>query len=143
MQPIACRRRVLRLADDLHDLVDIVDGDLEAFENVLALERLLELELGAADDDLVTMRDEVHEHLAECHHLRHELLRRRIGHEREHDHAERRLHRGVLVQLIEHHARNRVSFELDDDSRLVRGLVAEIRDPLELLVSHQLGDRLD
>ena len=43
----------------------------------------------------------------------------RIGHERQHDHAERRLHRRVLVQLVEHHARNRVALELDDDARRV------------------------
>src|SRR5437870_8238379 len=42
-------RRVLRLADDLHDLVDVVDGDLQAFEDVLAVLRALQLELGAAN----------------------------------------------------------------------------------------------
>ena len=43
-------------ADDLDHLVDVVDGDLEAFEDVLALERLVEVELRAADDDLVAVR---------------------------------------------------------------------------------------
>ena len=69
---LACRR-VLRLADDLDHLVDVVDGDLEPLEDVLALERLVELELRAPDDHLVAVRDEVLEDLLEPHHLRHEL----------------------------------------------------------------------
>ena len=48
----ARRRRVLGGANELDDRVDVVDGDLEAFEDVLALERLVELELRAANDDL-------------------------------------------------------------------------------------------
>ena len=58
-------RRVLRLANDLDHLVDVVDGDLEPFEDVLALERLVELELRAPDDDFVAVRDVVLEHLLE------------------------------------------------------------------------------
>ena len=63
------------VADELDHLVDVVDGDLEPFEDVLALERLVELELRAPDDDFVAVRDEVLEHLLERHDLRHELPR--------------------------------------------------------------------
>ena len=59
-------------ANDLDHRVDVVDGDLEALEDVLALERLVELELRAPDDDLVPVRDVVLEHLLERHDLRHE-----------------------------------------------------------------------
>ena len=55
----AGRRRVLGRANDLDDRVDVVDRDLEAFEDVLALERLVEVELRAADDDFVAVRDVV------------------------------------------------------------------------------------
>ena len=72
LQLRARRRRVLGRADELDHRVDVVDGDLEAFEDVLALERLVEVELRAADDDLVAVRDVVLEHLLERHHLRHE-----------------------------------------------------------------------
>ena len=89
------------------------------------------------------VRDEVLQHFTERHHLRHQLLRRRVRYQRQHDHAERRLHRRVLVQLIQHHARNRVAFQLDDDARLIRGFVAKIGDPLELLVPNEIRDRLD
>ena len=111
---------------------------------MLALERLVELELRAADDDLVPVRDVVLEHFLERHDLRHELPRRRVGHEREHDDAERRLHLRVLVQLVEHDARDGVALQLDDDAHAVAvGLVAQVADALELLVAHQLGDVLD
>ena len=135
-------RRVLRLANDLDHLVDVVDGDLETIQDVLALERLVELVLRAPDDDLVPVRDVVLQHFLDAHDLRHELARLRIGHERQHDHAERRLHRGVLVQLVEHHARDRIALELDDDAGRVRRLVAQVADALELLVANELRDVL-
>ena len=106
-------------ADDLDHLVDVVDGDLEALEDVLALERLVELELRAPHDDLVAVRDVVLEHFLERHDLRHQPPRRRVGHEREHDDAERRLHLRVLVELVEHDARNRVALQLDHDAHAV------------------------
>ena len=59
LQLRARRRRVVGAADDLDHLVDVVDGDLEALEDVLALERLVELELRAPDDDFVAVRDVV------------------------------------------------------------------------------------
>ena len=50
----------------------------------------------------------------------------------------------VLVQLVQHHARDRVALQLDDDAHAVAvGLVAQVADALELLVAHQLGDVLD
>ena len=77
LQLRARRRRVLGRADELDHRVDVVDGDLEPLEDVLALERLVELELRAAHDDFVAVRDVVLEHVLERHHLRHELPRRR------------------------------------------------------------------
>ena len=69
---------------------------------------------------------------------------RRVGHERQHDDAERRLHRRVLVQLVQHHARNRIALQLDDDAHAVLvGLVAQVGDAFELLVANQVGDVLD
>ena len=72
-------RRVLRRANELDHRVDVVDGDLEPLQDVLAIERLVEIELRAAHDDFVPVRDVVLEELLERHHLRHELpgVRRR------------------------------------------------------------------
>src|SRR5215208_4116413 len=106
-------------ADDLDDRVDVIDGDLEPLEDVLAVERLVEVELRAADDDVVPVRDVVLQHVLERHHLRHELPGVRVGDERQHDDAERRLQVGVLVELVQHDARDRVALQLDHDPHAV------------------------
>ena len=114
--------RVVRAADDLDHLVDVVDGDLEALEDVLPGLRGIEVELGPPDDDLVAVLDVVLEQLLEVHHLRRALV------ERQHDHAEGGLHRGVLVELVQHHVGDRVALEVDDDPHAVLvGLVVHAR----------------
>ena len=116
----------------------------ETLEDVLALERLVEVELRAAHDDRVPVRDVVLEDFLERHHLRHQAARSRVGHERQHDDAERRLHRRVLVELIQDHARNRIALQLDDDAHAVLvGLVPQVGDAFELLVANEIGDVLD
>ena len=45
-------RVVVALADGLDDLVDVLLGDEKTFEHMLALERLFEVVLRAAGDDL-------------------------------------------------------------------------------------------
>ncbi len=59
LQLRARRGRVLGRANELDHRVDVVDGDLEPFEDVLALERLVEIELRAPHDDFVPVRDVV------------------------------------------------------------------------------------
>ena len=55
---------LLRLADGLDDRVEVVERDLEAFEDVRPRARLVELELGAPADDLAPVLEVVHEHAA-------------------------------------------------------------------------------
>ena len=106
---------------------------------MLALQRLIELELRASNDDSVAMLDVVLQHFLQRHHFRHQLSRMRIRDEREHDDAERRLHHRVLIELIENDTRNCIALQLDDDAHtvLVR-LVAKRADSLELPFLHQL-----
>ena len=108
---------------------------------MLALESLRQLEFGTADDHRVAVREVVLENFLERHHLGNQPACMRIRNKRQHDHAERGLHRGVLVEPIQHDSRNRVALELDHDphSVLVR-LVAQIGYAFELLVAHELGD---
>ncbi len=114
--------RVLRLPDDLDDLVDVVDRDLEAVEDVLPSLRRVEIELGPPDDDLVPVVDEVLEQLLQVHDLG-----GAVG-ERQHDHAEGGLHLGVLVELVQHDVGNGVALQLDDDPHaLLVGLVIDVR----------------
>ena len=75
--------------------------------------------------------------------LQGERLRHAVD-QRDGVHAERGLQRRVLVEVVEHDLRDRVALELDDqaDAGLVR-LVAQVGDPLDAVVLHDLGDLLD
>src|SRR5882672_7494781 len=131
------RRRVFRLLDDADHLVDVVDGDLEALENVLAVLRPLQLELGAPHDHDVAVLDEVEQDFLEVQLLRHAV------HQGQHDGAEGRLHLRVRVQLIEHDHRDDVAPQLDDEpDPLAVGFVADVADPFELLREHEVADLL-
>ena len=59
MRLVARVLHVRRLADGPDDLVEVVERDLEALEDVGAVARLLEVELGAPTDDLAAPVDVV------------------------------------------------------------------------------------
>ena len=77
-----------RLADRLDDRVEVVEGDLEALEDVRPGARLAEVELGAPADDLPAMLDVVLEHAAQRQRLRLAVD------EGQHVHVEGELHAG-------------------------------------------------
>ncbi len=88
--------------------------------------------------------DVVLEHFLERHHLRHEPPVFGSGTSASMITPNVDCIGGVLVQLVEHHARNGVALELDHDAHAVAiRFVAQIADALELLVAHELGDRSD
>ena len=127
-----------RLADRLDHLVEVVEGDLEALEDVGPGARLLEVELGPPPDDLAAVVDVVAEDA-----LERQRLRLAVD-EREHVEVERRLHRRVLEQVVQHLVRVRVALDLDVDPHPVAvGLVAQVADPVELLVLDEVGDLLE
>src|SRR5256714_753155 len=119
-------------------LVDVVDRDLQAFEDVLAVLRALQLELGAANDDGMAMLDEVLEDLLQVH-----FLRRPVD-QSEHDRAEGRLHLRMLVELVQHDGRHGIALQVDDDAHpfAVR-IILDVRDPVDLFVVRELGDLRD
>ena len=57
-------------ANDLDDLVDVVEGDAVAFEQVRALFGFAQVVASAPRDDVLAVRDEVLEHLLEREHPR-------------------------------------------------------------------------
>ena len=129
---------VARPADELDDRVEVVERDEEALEDVGAGLALGELVLRAADDDLALVLDVVLEDLAQRERLRHALD------ERDRVHAERRLHRRVLVEQVEHDARVGVALALDDQPHAAAvGVVVDVRDAGDLLVGHELRDARD
>ena len=130
--------RVGRGADQPDHFVDIGDGDGETNLDMGGVARLGEQELGAAGDDLLAEVEEGAQHVAERQHFRSAAV------QRDHVAAEVRLHRGEAPELVEDDLGDRVALELDDDPHAVSvGLVAQVRDPFDALLAHELGDLLD
>ena len=122
-------------ADRLDHLVEVVEADLEALRDVGALLRLVEIEPGAADDDVAAVVDEQLERLLEAQHDWAPFD------DREHDHAERRLQRRVLVEVVQDAEHLGLALQLDHDAHPVAvGLVPQVGDAFQLSLRHQLGD---
>ena len=130
--------RALRRANQPDHLVEVIERDLEALEDVGPRLGLAQLELGAAPHDLAPELDELLDDVEQRQHLR------PAAGDRQHDDAERRLQLGVLVEVVEHDLRHLAAAQLDDDPHAVAiGLVAEIGDALDDLLAVQLGDLLE
>ena len=137
------------LADDRDDLVDVVERDPEAFENMGPVARLVEIVLRAPLDDDLAVLDVVADELAQREHLGFEGQsaagdRRGRGHERQHVEAEAALQRRVLVELVEHDVRRGRALQFDHDARPAAArLVVEAGDARNRLLLVGRGDRLD
>ena len=103
-----------------------------------ALARLAQVEHGAARDDLAPVPQERLEHVLEVHQLRLAVQ------QRDHVDAEHGLHRRLLVEVVEDDVRDLAALQLDHDAHAVLvGLVAQLRDALDQLAAHQVGDALE
>ena len=126
---LRARLDVGRLADGRDDRVEVVERDLETFEDVRPVARLAEVELGAPADDLAAPVDVV---------LEDRLERQRLGlavDQRQHVHVEGELQRGVLEQVVEHLVRVDVALALDDQAHAVAvRLVAQVGDAVDFLL---------
>ena len=137
-RPLRAASRIARAADQRDHLVEVGQRDQQALEHVGALLGAAQLVLGAAHDDLALVIDVVADHLAQRQRARH------VVDQRDHVDAERRLHRRVLVELVEHDLGDRVALELDHDPHPVAvGLVAQVGDLGDLLVEHEVADLQD
>ena len=84
------------------------------------------------------MQQERIQDLFEVHHLGLVVV------QRHHVDAERGLHLGVLVEIVQHNLAGLAALDLDDDAHAVLvGLIAQGADALDLLLFDQLGDLLD
>ena len=120
--------------DDAYYLVDVLRGYDETLEYVGTLLGLAQLIFSAA----------YHYFVAVGHKLADEFLEVECaGTSVDEGHvvdAERGLHLGHLVELVEHHVGVGVALELDDDAHaLVVALVVDVGDAVELLVGHEVG----
>ena len=109
-QPLARRVRGRAPADELDDLVDVVEGDLQPEQDVLAGPGLLQLEAGAPGDHVAPVGDEALQHLLQGEDARLAAV------DGEQDDAEGGLQRGVLVEVVQDHLGHRVALQLDDDA---------------------------
>jgi hypothetical protein len=131
-------RRALRSANQLDHFVQVIERDLEAFEDVGARFGLAQLEFGPASHDLAPELDEVLEDLDERQYAG------PAGHNREHDDPERRLQLRVLVEVVEDDLWHFAAPQLDHDPHaLAVGLVPQIADPLDRLLARELGNLLE
>ena len=129
---------IARGADELDHRVEVVDRDEQALEDVRAALLLGQLVLRAPDDDLALVRDVGRDDLLERQRARDAVD------QRDHVHAEGRLHGRVLVELVEDDLRQRSALELDDQPHTVAvGLVTQVADVRDLLVVDEVGDLRD
>ena len=115
MQRLLRRVGRLRAADQRDDRVDHVERLQQTLEDVRAVARLVEPVLAAPGDDLDLVRDVHLERLRRFEQARHAVD------ERDHVRREVRLHRRVLVELVEHDLRVRVALQVDDEPDRVAG----------------------
>ena len=128
---------VLGRADDLDDLVEVIERDQQAEHDVIALLGLAQVEPCAPRDDVDLMVDVVAHHLGEVQRARDAVD------QRQHDDAEVLLQLRVLVELVEHHVRVGAALGLDHQAHAFAvGLVLEVGDVLDLLGLDQVGDLL-
>ena len=129
---------VRRRADRGDDLVQVVEGDLQALEDVRALLRAREVELRPPADDLAPVGDVVLEHLLEA-----ERLGLAVD-ERQHVRAEARLKGRVLEELLHDRVRRAVALHLHHDPHAISvAFVANVANVADLLRPDELRHALD
>ena len=131
-------RRRLRLADEGDHLVEVVEGDDEAFEDVGPRLGLSQLEGRPPAHDLAAELDEQLRGLEQVQDLR------PLVDDREHDDPERVLERRELVEVVQDHLARLALADVHDDPHALPGaLVADVGDAVDPLLAHELGDPLD
>ena len=116
----------------------MIEGGEVAFEDVLAVFRLLQQVGGAAADDVDAVLDEVLDGLDQAH-----FAGLSVDH-RQQDHGEAFLHLRVLEELVQNNLRFGSALEFDDDAHAVAiAFVADVGDVFDVFVVDQLRDALD
>ena len=137
-QAVARGGRVGRAADEGDRMVEMLDRDPEAGQDVQSLLRLAEIVCRPAGDDLAAMLDEDAQRILQVEHPGPALD------DGQHVHPEGVLQRCVLVELVQEHLGHRVPLEVDHDPHAVAiGLVAQVGDAVELPLVDQLRHALD
>src|ERR1700674_1743721 len=127
-----------RTADNPDHAIEMIQGDLIAEQNVLALFGSLQLKNRAAADYIDAVLNEELDHRDQAQ------LARLSANDGEQDHAERFLHLRVLEEIVEDKLGLFAALQLDDDAHaFARRFIAHVGDAFELFGLYQLGDALD
>ena len=125
-QLLGCVLLALRLPNNPNRFVERVKDDDEAFEDVDALEELVQLELEALGDDLHPEVDEVPKDGLEAKALRGRHLGIGSGDQTGEIHLHVRLKRRVLVEVRHDELRVGVLLHFADDAAVVGAFVAHV-----------------
>ena len=107
----------------MDDLVDVVLGNEQTFQQMCPLLRLFQVIPGAPGEDFFLMLQVLVDDLPQGKNLR--LLL--VVHQRQHDNAEAGLQSRLLEQIVQHDLRIGVLFQFDDHTHTVAvGLIPEV-----------------
>ena len=134
---------VLGGADELDGLVERIEDDREALQDVDPLLQRAELVLQPPGDHLEAEVEEVAERRPQVHLLGRGDLRVVGRHERRHVDVEARLERRVLKEVGHRRLRARPALQLQYDPDVLRRLVADVDDLGHLPRADVVGDLLD
>ena len=130
--------RVSRPSDQPDHFVEVVDRRDEALHDVQPFARLPEVELRPPSDHDDSVVDERLHRFLQGQDLRLSVQ------EGEVDHAEGRLHLGVVVQLVQHDVFHGVALQLQDDPHpFPVAFVAEVRNAVDPFRLDEQRDRFD
>ena len=119
-------------------LVDEVQGNHQAFQNMGPLLGLFQVEPGAPGDDIHLELDVFLQNLPQVQHLRLPV------HNSQHDDAEGGLQLGKGEEVVQHDLGRSVPFHIYHNMHAVAvGMVVDIGDALNALFLHQVGDILN
>src|SRR6202167_2688238 len=125
-------------ADHADDIVEVVERDLVAEQNVFALFGFAQFVLGAAAHHVHAVLDEQAQQVQQAE------LARLSGDDGQQDHAEGFLHLGVLEEVGENNLRLFVALHFDDNAHAVAvAFVANVGDAFDLFILNEAGDIFD
>ncbi len=114
------------VTDQLDDGINVGQRNRQTFQNVRPIPRLAQFEHGPASHHFTAVQQERIQDLFKVHHLGLVVI------ERHHVDAERGLHLGVLVEIVQHNLAGLAALDLDNDAHAVFvRLIAQGTDALE------------
>src|ERR1700730_10840915 len=138
VQVLAGVRPARRTPNDSDNVIHVVERDVIAEQDVLALLGFSQFVLRAPADHIGAVLDEQTQQLEQSE------LARLPGNDREQNHAKRFLQLRLLVEMVQNELRLGIALYLDHDAHpLAVALVPDIGNAVDFLVLDQLRDVLD